>query len=168
MKTKLNREYALRHLFFVVLMLGVSGWFAYDGYVVYPRTPADALYESIEKAPMPACPDREKRLAAFKDQKVGFQRMLALATLLAGAFVALRLLASARFDLAYDGEGFTFAGRRYSYADVKGVDGSAWEKKGIARVRLADRTMVLDAWHHAGVKEFFEKVKYPVDSASKI
>ncbi|MBQ1428472.1 MAG: hypothetical protein IIZ06_02280 [Kiritimatiellae bacterium] len=168
MKVGVNREYALRHLFFVVLMLGVAGWFAYDGYVGYPQMPAAALYESIEKAPPPA-QMTEAQLDAFKAQKVGFQRALALAALLGGAFVGLRLLASARFSLAYDAEGFTYRGRRYAYADVKAVDASAWEAKRIARVRLADGArLTLDAWHHVGVKEFYEKIKTPVDTTAKI
>ena len=50
MKLKINSEYATRHLFVTLLMIGLGGWFGYDGFVRYPATSADALYRSIEKS----------------------------------------------------------------------------------------------------------------------
>ena len=167
MKISLNREYALRHLFAVLVVLGLAGWFGYDGFVRYPRTDAAALYAAIEGAAPPEGTPPAK-LEAFKAQKTGFQRMAALVLLLAGAVVGLRLLASARFRLDFDEAGFTFRGRRYSYADVKALDDRDWGARGIARASLAGRRIVLDAWHHVGVKEFYEKLKHPVDSGAEI
>ncbi len=154
MKVKLNREYARNHLFVTILMLGLGLWFAYDGFVTYPSTPAAQLYEKIEGAAAPENFDLE----AFKKQKIQTQYGFTFFSLVASAIVGLRLLKSARFDCAFDEEGFTVAGTRYSYADVTSVDDSQWEKKGISRVTANGCTFTLDAWHHEGVKEFHEKL----------
>ncbi|MGN0854472.1 MAG: hypothetical protein ACI4R9_03010 [Kiritimatiellia bacterium] len=167
MKVNVNKEYMMRHLLVAALMLGLSGWFGFDGFVRYPATDAAALYEAIEGAPpAPGMPEAE--LARFKAQKIRFQRMFALALLLVGGVVGVRLGRSMRFSLAYDADGFTVNGVRHAYADVKALDDGEWEKKGIARVVLADRRIVLDAWHHVGIKEFYEKLKSTVDSSAKI
>lgn len=167
MKITLNREYAVRHLFVVVLLLGLSGWFGFDGFVRYPQVDAAALYESIEGEPPPPAMSAEA-LARFKSQKTDFQRLFALALLVGGVVVGLRLLQSARFALTFDDAGFELNGVRYSYADVQSVDAGKWEKERIARVTLPGRKFVLDGWHHTGVKEFYEKLKTPVDSSKKI
>ena len=160
MKIGINREYLVRHLFVTVLMVGLAGWFGFDGFVRYPQTDAAALYESIERdAPPPGMTSAE--LQRFKEQKTGFQRMFALALLLVGAVVGVRLLKSARFSMSFDGDGFVVDGTRYSYVDIKGVEDAEWAKKGIARVLVKDRKIVLDAWHHTGVKDFYEKIKNP-------
>ena len=149
MRLKLNKEYALRHLFVTVLMLGLCGWFGYDGFVSYPATPAAELYAKIEgRAP-------DERLAAedleaFKRQKIQTQYGFTALTLLAALVVGLRLLGSARFDFSFDDEGFAHRGRRRLYSEVKSVDRSQWEKKGILKVD----GIVLDAWHHLGVRDF--------------
>mgnify|MGYP004456023619 FL=1 len=44
---------------------------------------------------------------------------------------------------------------RRAFADVKRIDWSQWEKKGIVRVD----GIKLDAWHHAGVRDVVAKLK---------
>ena len=144
---KLNREFMTRHVGVALLMLGLGGWFGYDGLVKYPETSAYDLYRSIEKSEPPAGID----LAAFKTQKtqtqLGFAAFALLAALLVGGHVAW--LAS--FKFAFDDEGFVVGGngKRRAFADVKSIDWSKWEKKGIVRMDF----VTLDAWHHEGVKE---------------
>ena len=151
MKLKLNREYAMRHLFVALLMAGLCCWFGYDGFVRYPATPAADLYRSIEKAEAPASLDLE----AFKRQKVKTQYGFTLLTALAALIVGANLYRSYRFDFAFDDEGFTHGGKRKTYSEIKRVDRSKWEKKGIIKVD----GITLDAWHHEGVKEFVGKLK---------
>ena len=149
MKTlKLNREFATRHVGVALLMLGLSGWFGYDGFVKYPATPAADLYRSIEGSDAPAGYD----LDAFKTQKTqtqyGFAALALLAALVIGGHVAWL----AAFKFSFDDEGFVVGGEgkpKRAFADVKKIDWSKWEKKGIVR---ADG-ITLDAWHHEGVKE---------------
>ncbi len=160
MKFKLNREYARNHLFVTVLMAGLGLWFAYDGFVKYPATPAAELYKQIEKVE----PDSSCDIEAFKAQKIKTQYGFTFLSLLASLVVGLRLLKSARFDFAFDDAGFTSRGARFSYGDVTAVDDRLWEKKGITRVTARGRFFTLDAWHHEGVKEFHEKIKTPIDN----
>jgi len=148
MKLKLNREYASRHLFVTLLMIGLCCWFGYDGFVRYPATPAAVLYRSIEGSDAP----KECDLEAFKRQKTQTQYGFTVLAGLAALIVGLRLLKSCRFDFEFDDEGFVHQGRRRAYADVKTVDRSKWATKGILKVD----GIVLDSWHHVGVKEFVE------------
>ena len=61
---------------------------------------------------------------------------------------------SKRFKFGYTDEFYVYRGRRHPIASIKRIDRSKWEKKGIVRVD----GIVLDAWHHLGVREFVEKL----------
>ena len=150
MKLKLNGEYAGRHLFVTLLMVGLCGWFGYDGFVRSPATPAAALYKSIEGSDAPAGFDLE----AFKAQKTKTQYGFTFLTLFVALVVGSRLAKSARFQFEFDDEGYVYRGRRHAYSDIKKVDRSKWEKKGIIKVNGIE----LDSWHHRGVKELVEKL----------
>ena len=150
MKITLNREYAMRHLFTTVLMLGLGGWFGYDGFVGYPATPAADLYRSIEGSDAPAGLDLE----AFKRQKIQTQYGFMILTLLAAIVIGGHVWMLSGFRFEFDDESYTFAGKRVAIKDVKSVDRSQWEKKGIVKLD----GIKLDAWHHAGVKEFVAKL----------
>lgn len=140
---RINREFALRHLGVAVLMAALSGWFAYDGYIAYPRQD-DAYFEA-----------RHLRRAAAIDRQKEFMALAFLAAILIGGHV----FAIARFRFAFDDEGFVFRGKRRSYADIVRVDWSKWEKKDILAIETESDRIVLDGWHHLGVKEFAEKMK---------
>ena len=132
-------------------MFGVGCWFGYDGFVAYPRTDAAALYESIEKSAPPA----DFPLESFKQQKIRSQYGFTALCLLASVLIGLHLASVAAFRFAFDADGFVWRGKRRPLSDVKSVDRSAWKKKGIVTLTLADGDRVaLDAWHHLGVKEF--------------
>lgn len=160
MKTSINKEYAARHLFACLTMAGLFAWFAYDGFVKYPTTPAEELYAQIEKSAPPESMSKEA-LETFKSQKTKSQISFAAVCLLLSAVVGLRLFSASRFSLEFDDDGFSCGGERFSYGDIKSIDDSMWKKKNVLRVDVArdgkSRTFVLDAWHHLGVKEFFGK-----------
>lgn len=151
MQLKSNREFVLRHLFVTVLLAGMGLWFAYDGLVTYPSLSARELYLKIEHAE----PHDRVDLDAFKRQKTQSQYGFSVLALAASLAVGLHLLACTRFRFAFDETGFDWNGRRYGYGDIRAVDRSRWEKKAILRLVLADGSRVtLDAWHHAGVRDF--------------
>ena len=154
MKLKLNMDYAKRHLFVTALMAGLCCWFGYDGFVRYPATPAAELFKSIEGREPNARELEGDFLDKFKEQKTKTQYGFTLLAGLAALVVGLRLLASYKFAFEFDDEGFVYQGKRRAYSDIKKVDRSQWEKKGIIRID----GIVLDAWHHVGVKEFVEKL----------
>ena len=149
-KLTLNKEYAKRHLFALIVMLALSLWFGYDGFIGYPSTSAHELYRSIEKADPPMGMDVE----AFKRQKTQTQYGFTFLTLLAAVLIARGLHKSKCFDFAYDDESFIIGGQRHAWSEVKNVDLGSWEKKSIARLELDKNAIItLDGWHHCGVKE---------------
>lgn len=154
MKLKLNGEFAKRHLFVAVLMFGLGCWFGYDGFVKYPSTDAAVLYRSIEGSDAPAGMDLE----AFKRQKTQTQYGFTVLALLAAALIGGHLWMVSKFDFSFDDEGFVIEGRRHAYGDIRTVDRALWEKKGIVRISGEGFSVKLDAWHHAGVKEFVAKI----------
>lgn len=151
MKLKINREFLLRHLFSLAVFAVLGGWFGFDAFVSYPRSDARALYVSIEKSE----PGESVDLEAFKAQKVRTQRLMASFALLAGFLVGLHLLSVAGFRFEFDDGGFSLGGKRFSYSDIKTLDKSKWDKKGILKVSGDGFEIRLDAWHHLGVKEFY-------------
>ena len=147
----LNREFATRHVGVALLMLGLSCWFGYDGFVRYPATPAADLYRSIEGSDAPA----GFNLEAFKTQKTQTQYGFTFLTLLAAVVIGGHVWLLSKFRFEFDDESYVFCGKRVLIKDIKTVDRSKWEKKGIVKVD----GIKLDAWHHAGVKEFEELVR---------
>lgn len=132
-KLKVNPEFFRRHLFVTVLMAGLGGWFGYDGFVKYPAE-SDEYFAGLHLEKATAI-ERQKQFMAL--------------SLLASLAVGLHLLKVCRFRFEYDEDGFVHNGVRRAYKDVKTVDRSKWDKKGIVKVD----GIVLDAWHHLGVKE---------------
>lgn len=155
MKLTLNREFLKRHFFALAVFLLMSGWFGYDAFVRYPATSAHDLYVSIEGSEPSAGVD----LADFKAQKVSIQYVLTALTFLAGASVGLHLLLLARFSFSFDEDGFTRAGVKRPYSAIETVDTTAWERKGILVISGKSWKIKLDSWHHAGVKDFYEKIQ---------
>ena len=149
-KLKLNPEYAKRHLFVALLLAGLGCWFGYDGFVAYPATPAAELYRLIEKSDAPAGTDLE----AFKKQKIGTQYGFTILAFFAAAVVGSRLMRNRRFKFGYTEDDYVYRGRRHRISEIKTVDRSQWEKKGIIKID----GITLDSWHHLGVKEFVEKL----------
>ena len=150
MKIALNKEYARRHLFVTVVMAALGLWFGYDGFVRYPATPAAELFRSIEGSEAPEGYDLE----AFKRQKTQTQYGFTALSLLAALVVGLRLFKSYKFNFEFDSAGFSFNGRRYAFDDIASTDHKHWKSKSILTLKTKDGTkIVLDAWHHTGVKE---------------
>ena len=136
----LNREYAVRHLAVAALMLGMSGWFLFDGKVKYPAQD-DAFFEERHT----------KRDVAIRRQ---FQ--FSGLTLLAALVIAGRVGLEARRKFGFGKD------------DVAEIDFSQWEKKRIAHAVLKNgRRVALDAWHFTGVREFIAELGYevPADAA---
>ena len=152
----LNREFAGRYLFVALLMLGLGGWFGYDGFVRYPSYTAAELYAAChggEEAPS------EEVALKFRRTAIPRQKQFMGLSLLASALVALVLVRAARFRFSYGEDGFSFGGRSFTFADVQSVDLSRWAKKGILTIRTAAGAVTLDAWHHTGVDAVYDLLK---------
>lgn len=132
-RLKVNPEFFRRHLFVTVLMAGLGAWFGYDGFVRYPSESDEYFTERhLERH---SATERQKQFMAL--------------SFLASLAVGVHLWKVCRFAFAYDDDGFEYKGVKRRYDEVKNVDRSLWEKKGIIKVD----GIALDAWHHLGVKE---------------
>lgn len=154
MKLKLNREFAVRHLFVTVLLAAMGCWFAYDGYVTYPSMTPEALYEKIEHSQPPS---HEAALKVYENAIPRQKQFMGLC-LLGSLIVGLGVFRAWRFDFEYDDAGFTWNGRRMTFADIKSVDDSQWKKKGILKLNTPFGRITLDAWHNTGVDAFRAKL----------
>ena len=138
-----NPDFVKRYSFAALVFAGLGGWFAYDGYFVYPATSAAALYEKIEKS-APAPEMTAERLEAFKARKIKSQHGLALALIALAGGVGAVLFRAFRFD--FDPE---------SCGKILSVDRSKWKTKGVLILETERRgRVVLDGFHHLGVPEF--------------
>ena len=137
-KLKVNPEFFKRHLFVTVLMAALGCWFGYDGFVKYPA--ADDKFFEEQHLVRETATERQKQ----------FMVLAFLASIAVGA----HLWKVAKFRLEYDEEGFVYKGEKHLYRDIKSIDRSKWEKKGIIKVD----GIVLDAWHHLGVKEIEKNI----------
>lgn len=153
MKLKLNREFFVRHMFVAVLMFGLGCWFAYDGFVAYPKMSPAEIYRMIEKAEPPS----DEAAQRVYDNAIPRQKQFMGLAFLASLAVGLHLLLVSRFAFEFDDEGFAWNGRRYAYSDIRKIDDSKWEKKQISVVFVQGGSIKLDAWHHVGVKDFHAK-----------
>ena len=154
MKLKLNREFAVRHLFVTALLAAMGCWFAYDGYVTYPSMTPEALYEKIEHSQPPS---HEAALKVYENAIPRQKQFMGLC-LLGSLIVGLGVFRAWRFDFEYDDAGFTWNGRRMTFADIKSVDDSQWKKKGILKLNTPFGRITLDAWHNTGVDAFRAKL----------
>jgi uncharacterized protein with NRDE domain len=132
-KLKVNPEFFKRHLFVTVLMAALGCWFGYDGFVKYPAAD-DKFFE-------------ERHLV--RETATERQKQFMVLAFLAAAAVGGHLWKVSKFRVEYDGEGFVYNGEKRLYREVKEVDRSRWEKKGIVKVD----GIVFDVWHHLGVKD---------------
>ena len=149
---KLNSEYLRRHVFSILVFLGIGCWFAYDGFVKYPATDAVKLYVSIEGAEPPAGYDVEK----FKSQKTKSQKIFALFLFVSSLVGASRLTRNFLLKFSWSEEGFEHNGKKYTYSDIAKIDDSHWEKRSTLVIFTKSEKILLDAWHHVGVSEFKE------------
>ena len=139
MKLRLNREYAVRHLGVALLMLGLSGWFAYDGFVAYPA--ADDAWFETRHLKKPNAVRRQKEFAAL--------------AFLAALVIGARIARAWRFAFEFDDHSYTYRGKTVPLDAIRSIDRSRWAKKGILKVD----GITLDAWHHLGVEEFAAKIQ---------
>lgn len=155
MKLTVNREFAIRYLGVAALMLGLAGWFGYDGFIRYPATPAADLFAEAHQGA--AAPD-EATAVRFKETAVPRQKQFMVLAMIAALLIGGRVAKARRFDFSFDETGFTAGGERHEFAAVKDIDRSKWDKKGIISFSADGRRFKLDAWLHAGVEEFVKKL----------
>ena len=145
MKLHVNREFAIRHLGVAALMVGLCGWFLYDGAVAYPQHD-DAWFA-----------ERHTERARAIERQFQFAGLAGLAAII----IALGVLRVKRQTLGWNEIamcGTLTGGRALLFSDVVRIDRSKWSSKGIMVLEAKDgRRVTLDAWHHAGVNSLVEE-----------
>ena len=111
-RLRLNREFAVRHIGVALLMFGLSCWFAYDGYVEYPRHDDEWFEQRHLKKESATRRQREFMVLAF----------------IAALVIAGHVAVVARLDFEYDDEGFVCGGEKRSFALDEGILGSFLER----------------------------------------
>jgi hypothetical protein len=53
--------------------------------------------------------------------------------------------------------------RTYLLTDLERIDNSQWEKRGIAKVIFKNGIVVLDAWHHTGIRDIVARLNPPTE-----
>ena len=155
MKLKLNREFAMRHLFVTLLLAAMGGWFAYDGYVTYPSMTPEELYEKIKHSKPPSA----EAAAKVRENAIPRQKQFMGLCLIGSLIVGLGVLRAWKVSFEYDESGFAWNGRRMQLTDIESVDESQWKKKGILKLKTRNGPITLDAWHNTGVDGFYEIVR---------
>lgn len=162
---KINKEYLLRHLFFIAVMFGVSLWFSYDGFISYPSMTPAQLYVQIEGSEPVNFTNGQ--LEAFKAQKINSQYGFAFVTFFAAMIVGLRLWKAHRWSFAYDDDGFDFGDRHYAWSDVQKLNDAPWQKKRCFSIVADGKKLYFDAWHHVGVEQVHSKISSLLNKAGK-
>lgn len=158
-KLKLNMEFAFRHIAVAVAALGLSAWFAFDGFVTYPAENEAALRKdpSLEPANLP-----------HPERKINEQFIFSGVTGFGAIVILLLLLAEAGKSLSLENgklKGSLTGGTEIPLEDIASVDESLWEKKNIAfLVPKYSKRIKLDAWHFKGAKEIYLEVKQALEA----
>jgi hypothetical protein len=133
-----GRYYRNARYVMVLLCLGLAGWFAYDGWVAWPRENAHALQRGEEKLPR-------------SDFDILLQRLLAGTLPFVGLGILIRALHHSRGEYRLDGHTLHVPGHPPVPLDaVRQIDKSKWERKGVARIEYelpgttASRRLTLD------------------------
>jgi len=99
----------------------------------------------------------------YSDHDLQTQWIQAGITLLFGllAFGVVGIKATKKFCADEKGLSGTGVGAKpLAYADIKAIDWSTWQDKGIVRLTCANKAVVtLDGWHFSGITQIVEEIK---------
>jgi hypothetical protein len=117
-----GRYYRNARYLMVLVCLCLAAWFAYDGWVAWPRENAQALQRGEEKLPR-------------SEFDILLQRVLAGALPFAGLGILIRALHHSRGEYRLDGHTLHVPGHPPVPLDgIRQIDKSKWERKGVARL----------------------------------
>jgi hypothetical protein len=125
---KHSRSYRLKWVIMGIALLAASGWFAYDGYVGYPKENKKAHDEAIAQGKAP--PEK-----VHQDFDIVLQKRLAFGLIPAGLFVMGWGLYHSRGEYRLAGNTLHVPGHPPVPLDaIRAIDQSKWERKGIAYI----------------------------------
>jgi hypothetical protein len=117
-----GRYYRNARYLMVLVCLGMSAWFAYDGWVKYPRQNAAQRAQGAEKVD-------------HSDFDIMLQRILAGALPFLAAGVLVRTLHRSRGEYRLDGTTLFVPGHPpVPLENIRQIDKTKWDRKGIATI----------------------------------
>lgn len=188
---KISREWRDRMIIVLLMLLGSSAWFFYDGAVAYPKynVKADAYAEiqRVYQADENLVREKWKALAIEnhwnpedvpkkrKDEEQQFRWGTGLAIL--SVIFLLWMLREMRRVILADDEKFLGIGRmippfnglrEVRYESVFGIDKRRWDKKGIAVVFYktnsgARASVIVDEYKYAGSERILERCEAVIE-----
>jgi len=160
-----GREYRLRRYLFVGLMVAAGLWFAYDGFIGYPR--------QWEKFSRMTPEQRAHTTAPPPPFSIRIQKELALGLLLLAPTCLAVFLYRSRGSYRLQGELLSVPGHPpVQFSQILELDKGLWDRKGIAKVTYRDssgranRTLRLDdfIYHYQPVREIVSRIEKHLES----
>ena len=136
-KLILNKEFVVRYLGVAALFACLGGWFAYDGFVAYPKMTAAELYKTIEKSEPQTLEQAEK----VANNAIRRQKEFMILAWVAALYLVWKV--------------WSLTGKSIPEGKAEEVDTKDWGKKGIAKVKLGGKWYTLDTWYYSNAKELF-------------
>jgi len=163
-RARISRHYHIRIFLIALACLGLGAWFMQDGYIKYPKMqrtyqrfealkeqyPTDYQQRWYEIARTEGLPEKPE---AKSDADIVTQKIIGYLLVPFGLFVLARFLLNLRRWVEMDESGLRDqSGRDVKWADIKELDKTRWDRKGIAVVRYAqagrEGKIVLDDWKY--------------------
>ena len=134
--------YRWKHLIVAVVLIGVGGWFAYDGWIKWPnqnrrieqiQRDKDAAQDANDQAKVD---ELAKQLASLKkhtDTDILIQKLLAFTLPAFGLFWGIWTLRETRGFYRMTGDTLEVPGHPpITYDNIRKIDKRKWDRKGIA------------------------------------
>ena len=135
-----NRGFFIKRMAIALVVLALSGWLLYDGFVKYPRLNAeiDAIVAQVQAAPTEdekaALRKRERDLGVRKaDFDIFLQKVLGFALIPVGLYLLYKFARESRGELRLEGDVLHAPGHPPVPIDaITSVADARWDRKGIA------------------------------------
>ncbi len=156
---KIDGSYRIKLIIMTVVLLALSGWFAYDGFVKYPLQQEQSEVYASYMQPAVGDPDydgwveeakangwSEKAPKPKSDNDIMLQKVLSSICLVLGLVVGTATLRRMLLTVSANEEGLAVNGNVTPWAELTEVESSKWLTKGILIVRHANGKVLLDDW----------------------
>ena len=160
-----GREYRVRRYLFVGLMVAAGLWFAYDGFIGYPR--------QWEKFSRMTPDERAHTTAPPPPFSIRIQKELALSLLLLAPTCFAFFMYRSRGNYRLERETLFVPGHpSVQFSQIVELDKSLWDRKGIAKVTYressssASQTLKLDdfIYQYQPVRQIVERIEKYLES----
>ncbi|HEX8524595.1 MAG TPA: hypothetical protein VF669_20230 [Tepidisphaeraceae bacterium] len=174
-----DKRYRNKHLIFAIATIAFGLWFAYDGWIGWPKHNQEVrgvqrgIEEAGQKNDLKKQQELKEKIASmhkeYTETDILIQRLLALVLPAAGLAYGIWTLHATRGQYRLAGNTLEVPGYPpIDLVDIHRIDKTRWERKGIAVVHYRahhpqrDRTFKLDdfAYERGPTDQIFERIDY--------